>query len=109
MIHVLTKGPWRLFGGNRCVCSSSVSCFQSYRLFLELFFIMGVNWIAESASFFVDWLRPGEGEHPVLILLEIINWSIGVIMFIFFICKASNRALLAEMLPSSSVDDDAVT
>ena len=57
----------------------------------------------------MDWLRPGDGEHPVLILLEIINWSIGVIMFIFFICKASNRALLAEMLPSSSVDDDAVT
>ena len=57
----------------------------------------------------MDWLRPGDGEHPVLILLEIINWSIGVIMFIFFICKAGNRALLAEMLPSSSVDDDAVT
>ena len=63
----------------------------------------------QSASFFVDWVHPGTPEHPVLVLLEIINWSIGVIMFIFFICKASNRALVAEMLPSSFVDEDAVT
>ena len=25
----------------------SMSCMETYRIFLELFFIMGVNWIAE--------------------------------------------------------------
>ena len=57
----------------------------------------------------MDWVHPDSKEHWILILLEIINWSIGVIMFVFFICKASNRALVAEMLPSSLVDEDAVT
>ena len=57
----------------------------------------------------MDWVHPNQPEHPVLHVLEVINWSIGVIMFVFFICKASNRALVAEMLPSSFVDDDAVT
>merc|ERR1712110_1222044 len=108
MIYVLTQGPWKIGRGNGCA-QTSMSCMKTYRIFIELFFIMGVNWIAESASFFVDWVHPGTPEHPVLILLEIINWSIGVIMFIFFICKASNRALVAEMLPSSFVDEDAVT
>ena len=32
--------------GNGCA-QTSVSCLQTYRIFLELFFIMGVNWIAE--------------------------------------------------------------
>ena len=73
-----------------------------------LSFIDGDN-ILQSASFFVDWVYPGTPEHPILILLEIINWSIGLIMFVFFICKAGNRALVAEMLPSSLVDEDAVT
>ena len=73
-----------------------------------LSFIDGDN-ILQSASFFVDWVYPGTPEHPILILLEIINWSIGLIMFVFFICKASNRALVADMLPSSLVDEDAVT
>ena len=67
------------------------------------------NYILQSASFFVDWVQPGSPEHPILILLEIINWSIGLIMFVFFICKASNRALMAEMLPSSLVDEESVT
>ena len=57
----------------------------------------------------MDWVQPGAPEHPILILLEIINWSIGLIMFVFFICKASNRALMAEMLPSSFVDEESVT
>ena len=63
MIYVLTKGPWNLFGvrlrshqlriritmyfqGNGCA-QTSMSCMKTYRIFIELFFIMGVNWIAE--------------------------------------------------------------
>ena len=57
----------------------------------------------------MDWVHPDSKEHWILILLEIINWSIGVIMFVFFICKASNRALVAEMLPSRLVDEDAMS
>ena len=61
--------------------------------FYELIFINNL----QSAYQFVDWVHPG---HQVLILLKIIPWSNGVIMFIFFICKASNRALIAEMVPT---------
>ena len=51
---------------------------------------------------FVDWFHPGHPENPVLILLEIVPWTNGVIMFIFFICKTSNRELVARMLSAKS-------
>ena len=45
----------------------------------------------------VDWVHPG---HPVLFLLQIVPRGNGIILFIFFICKASNRELVAKMLPT---------
>ncbi len=38
--------------------------------------------------------------HPVMILLNIINSSTGIILMIFFISKESNRTILIEMFLS---------
>ena len=97
----------------------SMSPIEPYRIFLELFFIMGVDRIAwvtilfiarpffvffttknnlQGAYQIVDWVHPG---HPILFLLQIVPKGNGVFLFIFFICKTSNRELFAKMLPSS--------
>jgi len=76
----------------------SMSPMEPYRIFLELFFIMGVDRIAWGAYQIVDWVHPG---HPILFVLQIIPKGNGVFLFIFFISKASNRELFAKMLPSS--------
>ena len=54
--------------------------------------------ILQGAYQIVDWVHPG---HPVLFLLQIVPRGNGVILFILFICKASNRELLAMMLPTT--------
>ena len=68
MVQVLSKGPWKLCGvsklytilshSNKMIvlvqksnCAPpSVSVIQTYRIFVELFFLMGVNWISEVQS-----------------------------------------------------------
>ena len=66
MINFLIKGPWNIFGVRiifvftlntfnqifkRIRAKTSESCvslpLQSYRIFLELFFLMGANWVIE--------------------------------------------------------------
>ena len=47
-------------------------------------------------------------RHPVLTVLETINWSVGLILLLLFLCKRSNRLLLAELLAPSG-EGDAVT
>jgi len=98
MINKLIKGPWNLLGKELVQTSMSMSPIEPYRIFLELFFIMGVDRIAWGAYQIVDWVHPG---HPILFLLQIVPKGNGVFLFIFFICKASNRELFAKMLPSS--------
>jgi len=97
MITVLIQGPWQLCRGSSNT-PPSMSVLQVYRIFLELFFLMGVNWISESASFFVQWLSPTNWNHKSLFILEIINWSIGIILFILFFCKENNRYLVMEFI-----------
>jgi len=102
-VCVLYLGPWRLYGASRS-SASSVTCLQTYGIFVEFLFIMGVNWISESASFFVRWLDPKHWDHWILFMLEIINWNIGVIMFILFIRKQSNRSMILDHFRSSEGD-----
>ena len=44
----------------------------------------------------------------MLTVLETINWSVGLILLLLFLCKRSNRLLLAELLAPSG-EGDAVT
>jgi len=53
MISVLIQGPWKLCRGPSRM-PPSMSCLQIYRIFVELFFLMGVNWISESSWFFLS-------------------------------------------------------
>jgi len=105
-VCVLYLGPWRLCGASRSPVSS-VTCLQTYGIFVEFLFLMGVNWTSESASFFVKWLDPENWDHPILLWLEIVNWSIGIILFILFIRKQSNRSLVLDLIRSG--DGDSVT
>ena len=81
---------------------------------------MGVNWIAEvtqfsilslelrdgsymalhlqSASFFVQWQSglTGETSAYTILGLDLVNWHIGVILLLLFLCKKSNRDLIAD-------------
>ena len=101
-----------------------MTCVQTYGIFVEFLFLMGVNWTSEvskyiqilllnsrltfqSASFFVKWLDPENWDHPILLWLEIVNWSIGIILFILFIRKQSNRSLVLDLIRSG--DGDSVT
>ena len=97
-----------------------MTCLQTYGIFVEFLFIMGVNWISEvneikrckivhliffqSASFFVKWLDPPHWDNTILFVLEIINWNIGIIMLILFIKKQSNRSMILDLLRSSEGD-----
>merc|ERR1711872_417295 len=37
-------------------------------------------------------------DHKSLFILEIINWSIGIILFILFLCKENNRYLVMKLI-----------
>ena len=64
--------------------------------------------LCQSASFFLNWQQPEVWRHPVLTVLETINWSVGIILLLLFLCKRSNRLLLADLL-APGVESDAVT
>ena len=96
------------------------TCVRNYKIAAELFFLMGINWITEvtpnsqsgrkemitffpqSASFMVGWFDKPHWNHPVFQVLDFVNWSIGIILLVFFLCKLSNRSLIKTLLLGSS-------
>lgn len=107
-IFQLVCGVWRT-----CLTKT---CINNYKIAAEFFFLMGINWITEvsfpppeiyiihqyfqSISFFVGWLDKPSLNHPVFQFLDFINWSIGLIILVFFFCKPSNRRLLRNLYVS---------
>jgi len=71
---------------------------RNFRVFIELFFLMGINWISESVVFFVGWTDKDDWDHPLLVLLSSINWLIGVFIFLLFCSKSMNRNLVRNLL-----------
>jgi len=86
------------------------ACINNYKISAELFFLMGINWIAESIQFFLSWLvKPGWNHHPVFQFLDFFNWSIGLIILLFFLCKASNRGLIRNLYDSPFTSNENIS
>eukprot|EP00091_Calanus_sinicus_P023528 TRINITY_DN7995_c0_g1_i4.p2 TRINITY_DN7995_c0_g1~~TRINITY_DN7995_c0_g1_i4.p2 ORF type:complete len:106 (+),score=21.74 TRINITY_DN7995_c0_g1_i4:833-1150(+) len=77
---------------------------RNLRVFLELFFIMGINWISESVSFFVGWNFKENWDHPMIILIDSINWFIGVLILLIFCSKSTNRNLVRNVVCQNRED-----
>ena len=50
----------------------------------------------------VGWFDKPNWNHPVFQVLDFINWSIGIILLVFFLRKLSNRSLIRTLLVGSS-------
>merc|ERR1719483_583817 len=73
---------------------------------IQFFFVMGITWLADILSFFVEWLVPRSWSHPALLVVNSINWGSGVIILMLFVSKSSNRDLLKNYLtPSTSQEN----
>lgn len=70
---------------------------RNLRVFLELFFIMGINWISESVSFFIGWKFKENWDHPLIVFINSINWIIGVLILLIFCSKSTNRNLVRNL------------
>lgn len=114
----LLCGAWQ-----SCLTATAIN---NYRIAAELFFLMGINWITEvsllstlpvtdndlcfqSASFLINWLDKQKWDHAVCTILDCINWSIGIIILLFFLCKFSNRKLVRNLLVSPSSSNENIT
>ena len=114
----LLCGAWQ-----SCLTATAIN---NYRIAAELFFLMGINWITEvsllstlpvtdndlcfqSASFLINWLDKQKWDHAVCTILDCINWSIGIIILVFFLCKFSNRKLVRNLLVSPSSSNENIT
>ena len=49
----------------------------------------------------VGWYDKPKSNHPVFLVLDFINWSIGMILLVLFLCKPSNRKHLNTLLQDS--------
>ena len=49
----------------------------------------------------VGWYDKPKSNHPVFLALDFINWSIGMILLVLFLCKPSNRKHLNTLLEDS--------
>ena len=52
----------------------------------------------QSASFMVGWWDNPNSNHPAFEVLDFVNWSIGIILLVFFLLKPSNRSLIKTLL-----------
>lgn len=71
---------------------------RNFRVFIELFFLMGINWISEIVAFFVSWLDKDDWNHILLVLINSINWLIGVFILFLFCSKSMNCNLVKNLL-----------
>eukprot|EP00092_Neocalanus_flemingeri_P008481 GFUD01009138.1.p1 GENE.GFUD01009138.1~~GFUD01009138.1.p1 ORF type:complete len:554 (+),score=92.28 GFUD01009138.1:111-1772(+) len=79
---------------------------RNFRVFLELVFIMGINWISEIVVFFVGWKAQYYWDHPLLVFVSSINWLIGIFILLLFCSKSTNRNLVRNLLFQSREDPD---
>lgn len=72
----------------------SVICYR-FMLYLKLFIVMGVNWLAEIISWATD---PDGSNYNIWYLTDIGNSLQGVLIFLIFVCKKRVLRLLNKKL-----------
>ena len=86
MVFKFTCGIWKEDNFGKCQM-------RNLRVFLELFFIMGINWASKSVSFFIAWQYRENWDHPLIVFINSINWFISVFILLIFCSKSTNRNL----------------
>ncbi|CAL8095353.1 unnamed protein product [Orchesella dallaii] len=69
---------------------------QFYRLFLKLFFVMGVTWIFEVIS----WAASGNGYYAYWVVFDLMNVLRALAVFLIFVCKPDIILALEGKYPS---------
>jgi len=87
-------------------CRSGTNQLRNFRILVELIFLMGINWFSEVISFFIGWQYPTYWDHPLLTLINSVNWIIGVILLLAFCCKVSNRNHIRKYFLGEEKDND---
>ncbi|XP_071520712.1 G-protein coupled receptor Mth2-like isoform X2 [Panulirus ornatus] len=77
--------------------SSEARLFQ-FSLYLKLFVLMGVTWIFEAISFFVQRKTNNSSGNYVWLVFDLINIMQGVIIFVVFVCRRAVLIRLCEVL-----------
>ncbi|XP_026815187.1 G-protein coupled receptor Mth2-like [Rhopalosiphum maidis] len=67
---------------------------QRFMLYLKLFIVMGVNWLAE----IISWATGSDGSEFVWYVTDIGNSLQGVLIFLIFVCKKRVLNLLSKKL-----------
>ncbi|XP_022161437.1 G-protein coupled receptor Mth2-like isoform X2 [Myzus persicae] len=67
---------------------------QRFMLYLKLFIVMGVNWLAE----IISWASGSNGSELVWYVTDIGNSLQGVLIFLIFVCKKRVLNLLNKKL-----------
>ncbi|XP_060842363.1 G-protein coupled receptor Mth2-like isoform X2 [Rhopalosiphum padi] len=67
---------------------------QRFMLYLKLFIVMGVNWLAE----IISWATDSDGSEYVWYVTDIGNSLQGVLIFLIFVCKKRVLNLLNKKL-----------
>jgi len=90
MVFKFTCGIWK----EDSFCKTQM---RNFRVFLELVFLMGINWISECVSFFVGWQDKENWDHVLLVFFTSINGLIGVFILLLFCYKSTNRGLVKNL------------
>lgn len=77
--------------------SSEARAFQ-FTLYLKLFVLMGITWIFEVISFFVQRETYGSSGNYVWLVFDIINIMQGLIIFLVFVCRPAVLVRVCEVL-----------
>ncbi|KAK7080824.1 hypothetical protein SK128_000239 [Halocaridina rubra] len=77
--------------------SSQARVFQ-FSLYLKLFVLMGITWIFEVISFFVQKHTSDSTSNYVWLVFDLINIMQGMIIFIVFVCRRAVLVRLCEVL-----------
>jgi len=99
VVFNFTCGIWKQ-------CSYGTNQLRNFRILLELIFLMGINWFSEVISFVIEWQYPSYWDHPLLALINSVNWIIGVILLLAFCCKVNNRNLIRKIFLGEERDID---
>ncbi|XP_050719562.1 G-protein coupled receptor Mth2-like [Eriocheir sinensis] len=77
--------------------SSEARTFQ-FTMYLKLFVLMGVTWIFEVISFFVQRETYGSSTNYIWIVFDLINIMQGPIIFFVFVCRRAVLVRVCEVL-----------
>eukprot|EP00092_Neocalanus_flemingeri_P001980 GFUD01002113.1.p1 GENE.GFUD01002113.1~~GFUD01002113.1.p1 ORF type:complete len:839 (-),score=120.69 GFUD01002113.1:119-2635(-) len=95
MVFKFTCGVWR---DSHFEKTQMRNC----RVLTELVFLMGINWLSESVTFFVSWLAGKHWDFPLLVFLSSINWSIGIFMLLLFFSKKVSRKMIKNLIDGTA-------